>query len=604
MKKNFSYNQSGQAFILSVVVLFLILLNTIILLSGSLNFFNNSRYTVESLSATNLAEAGIDKAVATLNATGGNYNPDPDTEVTLGNGTFTTSVTNINAGTKKVQVTGYIPDKAKAKAKKTVELLISKGTGIAFSYGVQVGQGGLNMQNNATVNGSVYSNGNIVMSNGATITGDSYVAGGVQSIADQENDCLPPNCGDYIFGKSVSGSSILDVAQSFIPTSTTVINKIALKLKKTGSPPNVTVRILGNTGSNPNKNDIKATGTLSASLVTNQYGFIEVTLNTTPTLIADTTYWIVIDTSNDTNNYWYWHQDTLQSYSNGVAKWSPNWNAGSPVWNNPIPQGDFSFKVFMGGVVTSIIGANNARINGDAHANTLQSLVIGQDAYYQNQSDITASGQNCTSNTHCHPNSIDPVSQPMPVSEGNIQDWQDLAEDGGTQSGVSGCPSTMAQKKYIGDVLFTNNCTVTINAPIWITGNFELNNGALVKLDSTFGASSGVIIVDGTIKLSNNGRLQGSGTAGSYLMALSNYDSTVSDNTAIESDNGSSSMILYANKGKIVLKNNASLKEVTGWKLQLDNGSSVTYDTGLAGLFFSSGAQGAFTPIKGTYQTK
>lgn len=61
---------------------------------------------------------------------------------------------------------------------RNVEAVLSVSTSTAsFFYGVQVGAGGFEMNNNARVNGNVYSNGNILGSNGARVTGTAVAAG-------------------------------------------------------------------------------------------------------------------------------------------------------------------------------------------------------------------------------------------------------------------------------------------------------------------------------------------------------------------------------------------------------------------------------------------
>lgn len=620
MKKLIINNQSGQAFILATIVLFLLLINTLVIISQSLNFFTNSRYSLDSLKANSLAEAGIDKAVASLNKTGGSYNG--ELETILGDGSYSVAITSKNASTNIITATGYIPNKTNPKTKRSIQIQVSKGTGIAFNYGVQVGQGGLVMHNNAKVFGSVYSNGNITMDNGSEITGDAFVAGGTQPSADQQNSCSPPNCdtNGFIFGKNVTGNNQLDITQSFRPSSslgaTTVINKVSLMLKKVGNPPNLTIRLLGDNNGKPNKNNIIASGSLTSNLVTSQFGLIDISFSSAPTVNTDTPYWIVIDTSSDNSNYWYWERDTLGTYTNGSAAWSPNWQASNPIWNTI--SGDLVFQIYMGGVATSITGNNNVTIgkiengirSGDAYANTLTNLIINGDAYYQSQSGITAYGQNCNNNTHCHPGSEDLPPKNFPISASNLQVWKDAATSAGTITGnINGCVSTLNAGKYFGDITLTNGCVTTYTSPIWIVGNLSLDNGAIIKLNSSVGAASGVIIVGdettgGIINLHNNARLQGTETNGSYTMAVSLFDSRTNGQTAIDTDNGSNTSILYAENGIINLHNNASLTEVTGWRLILDNGSSVTYNTGLSGVLFSSGPSGSFSVIKGTYQAK
>ncbi len=431
----FTCRQAGQIFILSLIVLTLVLINTTLIISNALLLSQTSNYSIKSFQAGYLAEAGVDKAIASLNKSPGSYNGEPKT--LLGEGEFEVKISNLGSN-KLIESTGYIPNKASPKAKRSVKIQISKGEGISFIYGVQVGEGGLLMQNNSLVKGiggtlgNIYSNGSVVMENGARITGDAYSA-------------------------------------------------------------------------------------------------------------------------------------------------------------------------------TQITGTSLARIEGNAHASSLNGIAIYKDAYYLQQSSIIVSGQSCDNlnlNTHCHPGSPVPSIKPMPITAEDISRWTASAKEGGEQSSINGCIATLGPKKINGFVKITNNCTTTVKTPVWITGDLELDNGAVMNLDSSYGINSGVIVVNGKIKLSNNGRLQGSGSQGSYMMGLSTLDSKTSGVVAIEADNGSISSILYAGDGIILLKNNASLQEVTGWKIQLDNNATIEYKSGLADQFFSSGPSGSYSVVKGTYQEK
>lgn len=595
IKNNFN-NQQGQIIILATIILFLIMLNTILIVSKALTFKQNSNYTLNELKAIDLAEAGIDKAVATYNKTAGAYTGEAET--LLGEGSYSVVVTTKDASTTIIQSTGYIPNKAQAKVRKSVSVQVSRGIGAAFNYGIQVGDGGLEMYQTSRVNGSVYSNGNIRLENNAVITGDAYVAGGIQPSANQENDCASPNCSDYIFGKNISGENRLNVAQSFQPTTSSVLNKVSLKLKKTNSPPDMTIRILGDSSGIPNKNNVLASANLTANLVTGSYGFVDVIFASPPTLSADSVYWIMVDASNaSSNDYWVWSADSAQTYTRGNPKWSSNWQAGNPSWT-PVTL-DLGFRVYLGGVSTWINGANGVTIGGNAHANTLKNLNITGGAYYQISDNITAANY--------YPNSADPTAQVMPLSESNIQEWKDTAANMGVFGGdISTCPSTLAAGKYIGNITLPGNCTIAVGSPIWVTGNLSMGNFSTIKLDPTFGASSGAFLVDGQITLENGNKIQGSGTSGSYLILVSNFD-TKNDplqRIAVNVTNNNNQGILYSNNGSISIANNNIMTSITAWKLILSNGVIINYDQGLAGAFFSSGPGGAFSVIKGTYQVK
>jgi len=587
-------NQKGQMLILITIVVGLVLINTLVVLGGSQTFFQNSTYTIQASQALNLAEAGLDKAIASLNSSGGSYQG--DSSLVLGNGVISVSITTPSANTKIIEATAYIPTKENPRVKRTIKATASKGIGMAFNYGVQVGEGGLEMEENSQINGSIYSNGNVILKNNAKVTGDVYVAGGMQATADQQADCSTPNCTDFLFGKNIGGQNRLDVAQSFKPSFSQYLGKIALKLRKIGSPSDITVRILMDKNGRPDEDEVLARGTLPASLVTSQYGFAEATFNSAPFLHQDVLYWLVLNTSSNNSNYWSWSADSLQGYTRGSAMWSEDWQAHNPNWNSTIV--DLGFKTYMGGVVTSIVGGNSSSIvGGEAHANTLSNLTVSKGAYYQVKENVTAASY--------FPNSEDPAAKTMPISDSNIQAWKSQAEEGGIFTGnISNCRVTLGPGKYIGNISLNDHCTTIFKDPIWITGNLSLDNGVTIKLDSSYGSSSGVILVDGKITLSNNSRLQGTDTDGSYCVAVSTFDSRINGLKAIEVLNGGVEGVLYAPFGIVDVENNNHLTELTAWKIELENGVVVDYDNGLSSTFFSSGPSGAFSLVKGQYQIK
>lgn len=584
--------EQGQVLVLAVIVVGLVLVNSLAIIGGANIYSQSTNYSLFSAKATNLAEAGVEKALASLNL-GGTYSG--DTEIQMDTGSVSIKVTSPNQSSKIIEATGYYPSKAEPKATRTVKITASKGVGYAFNYGMQIGDGGLEMLNNSHVIGSVYANGDITMNNNTSISGDAYVAGGTAPTADQQSMCVSPGCADYIFGKNVAGKDILDVAQSFKPSVTTTINKVSVRLKKVGTPSDITVRILQDNNGSPSKNNFLTSGTLPANLVTSQYDFVDVTFNTSVTLTADTTYWLMLDTNLNDANYWVWSADSLQGYSRGLSKWSDDWSAGNPKWTGILY--DLDFKTFMGGVVTYLQGAENVTIGGNAYANTLKDLTITRDAYYQSKSNITAA--------HYFPNSPDPLPANLPVSEGNIAEWKQRAQDAGVYTGdINECRATLGPGKYVGNITLVNSCQITINDPIWITGNLDLNNNVVFTLNSAYGGASGVIVVDGKITMQNNTNVRGTGVAGSYIMVLTTYDSRSNGQVALSVDNSTNQGILYAGNGIANISNVSHLTELTAYKVRLDNGVTINYDTGLASPFFTSGPSGAYSLVKGTYQLK
>lgn len=592
-------NERGQILLLVIIVLVVVTGSTLLTIGGAQLYHSNSTYAVETEKATGLAEAGADKALQSLNSTGGSYTGEAET--TLGDGSYSVTITSKDAATKVIESIGYIPNRLNPKVKRTVRVEASRGVGVAFAYGVQVGEGGLELGNNNIVNGSIYSNGSISAVANNIVTGDAWVAGGQQALADQQTDCDGSNCQDFLFGKNVSGQDRLDIAQSFQPQSSGVLNKVSLKLKKFGNPPDVTVRILSDSNGSPNKNSVLASGTLFSSLVTGSYGWTDVTFSTTPNLNANTNYWIMIDTSSNSSNYWSWQNDLAQSYTRGLPKWSANWSAGSPVWTSF--SGDLSFRAYMGGVINSISGG--LAINMDAHANTLNGLTIGKDAYYQTITNSTVSGSSCP-NPNCHPGSADPPPKIFPISEANISQWKQDATTSPANPNLTNpvCGTTWGPGKFTGNIILGNGCTVTVKSPIWITGNVTFGNDNTFKLASEFGTTSGLILIDGKYILGNNNHFEGTGQGSSLLMAMTTFDSRTNNEDAIDVGNNGNTGVFYADKGIIDPGNNNTFKELTAWKIRLANNSIINYETGLSSTLFSSGPSGSYSLIKGTYQIK
>ncbi|MBI2040337.1 hypothetical protein HYT18_04660 [Candidatus Microgenomates bacterium] len=615
--------EGGQIIVVVIAALGVVLFSVLFIIAGSQLYFQNASYTLDAEMATSLAEAGVDKALQSINRTGGSYSG--ESETSLGKGSYSVTVTAQDAANKLVESTGFVPNKANPRAKRTIKITVSRGVGASFVYGIQVGEGGLELGNSNIITGSVYSNGSITGGNGNKITGDVWVAGGPQADADRETDCEGSNCSDFIFGTTVAGQSQLDVAQSFKPAVAEVLNRIFIKVKRIGSvqAPDATVRILKDKSGEPDKNQVLATGTLYRNLTSDvNYGWIEVTFDSLPALTAGTTYWLMVDVSYSAANYWTWQADLAKSYACGtpdtcIAKWSPDWKAGNSVWT--LINADLSFKTFMGGAPTSVDGGVGKGINvkkdasgngGSVHANTIRNITMEADAYYKTIDNSEAA--------NFYPNSDDPPPKSFPLSDVNVSDWQRQAgacdsQGNNCQNEVVGdittCISVLESKKYVGNVTFGSNCNVTVKSPVWITGNLTFNSGNILRLDPAYGETSGVIVVGtdtggGIVTLGSNNRLEGTGSGSSILMVLSTYDSQTSGTSAIVITNIGNSGVFYASRGIIEPGNHNTFKELTAWGIKLVNNGTIDYTTGLSSTLFTSGPTGSYSLVKGTYQVK
>ena len=249
-------------------------------------------------------------------------------------------------------------------------------------------------------------------------------------------------------------------------------------------------------------------------------------------------------------------------------------------------------------MITSIrAAANKIEIGGDAHANTIENADISGDAYYQSLINSDVGGSS-------HPGSSDPTPKVFPISQANIQDWRDKAyQNGGEIIGdITSCPPALNSQRIIGNVNLGSGCSVTVTPPVHIVGDLTMDSNNVFRLASSYGAASGVIVVDGKISMNSNNRFLGTGVGASLLMALSTYDSRSDGISAVVLNSQGNTGVFYADKGIIEPGTNNQFKELTAWGIRLINGSTINYETGLSSTMFSSGPTGSYSIVKGTYQ--
>lgn len=190
----------GQILIFGIVILATI---TILIaglfgrLGGFLNFGYNQTAKEQ---AGHLAEAGIEKGLQQLNATAGTYTGEDKTQV--GSiGSFSVSVTDKSPTVKVVKSTGFAKANDKAPIQQTVEVEVYlTNQNVAFSYAMQVGTGGMQMDNGSQVSGNVYSNkacpGDSIYGDNGTITGNAYAVCTIDSSIDVQGQSFinqPPS---------------------------------------------------------------------------------------------------------------------------------------------------------------------------------------------------------------------------------------------------------------------------------------------------------------------------------------------------------------------------------------------------------------------------
>ena len=570
------YN-GGQAMLVSIVFFLFISLAVISgLVLSPLREFKNANLNLNSKKSYALAESGLEDAFYRL--TNG-FSISGSETITLDSNSVITTIS--SAGNE----TDIVSQGDVGNSERKVSLTLDTGVGVSFNYGIQTGYGGLTMSNNAGVNGNVYTNGDITGSNGSFITGSAYAANSGVLTVDQSNLTPAPPTSSINFRNA---SSSQDLGEKFQVGTTEPLSKVQFYIKKTGTPANATVKIVNNNADKPGTT-VYASGPLIASQVTTSYSLVDVVLTSNPVLNVGTSYWVVIDSSSSSStNYYTVGANT--SYSSGYAKVGQQ----GGTWNNTSPsQLDAYFTILVGGVNAVISGTTiGTGGEGDARAHTVNNSTIAGSLYCQ-----TGSGNNKSCNT----SQLDPSPQPMPISEGNITQWKEEAEAGGTFNGnktITDTSESLGPVKINGNLTITNNATVTINGMVWVTGNISISNNVIVNLPPSYGSGSAVIVTDGKVSISNNVTFNGSGTQGSYIMLLttSNCPTDVScgGSPAIDVGNNAGTVILVAQNGTIQFSNNAGAKEAVAHTLSLSNNAVITYETGLADVNFTSGPSGGW----------
>ncbi len=600
MKLKLPFKKNGYVAIVVIVFFAIILSLSAVLLQYVSTSVKSARTTVSSAQALQLADAGLDIAVSKLNQ---NLSYTGETNTAVGGGTVTIAVSTIDSQTRAIVATGTSTFKGKTTSKTVRANVGINSSVISFRYGVQAGTGGFSLTGGSTINGNVYSNGTISATTGVHITGSAVAADPPALVADQTNDvpstissCTSSTC--ITFGDAAATQ---DFSQSFKISAATPLNNIAFYLKKVSTPGNLTVRIVTDNSGSPSNTQLMS-GTISASAVTTNFGWVSATFPTTPVLDPSQTYWVVLDGSTSSTKYY-----IIGANSNGYANGQGKLGSYGGSWSATSPSGlDGYFRVYLGGG-SSMIGGNS--YNTGVYVGTTSTDV----AWAYNVMGATITGPlycqtSSFTSKSCDTSRSSPPSTPLPLSDNNIQDWKDDAEAGGTITGdytVGFAGATIGPKKITGNLLVNGGGTLTLTGSLWVQGSVTITSGGKVKLASSYGSNSGVLVTDGYVVLSGGSDFQGSGTAGSYPFVITTSACPVAPgcngNDAISLSGGSGTVALVAQNGNVHISGGAVLKAITAKQITMDGGATLTYDSGLVSENFYSGPGGSWEFVPGSY---
>ncbi len=477
--------------------------------------------------------------------------------------------------------------------KKSLETKVVMGSGTSFNYGIQTGDGGFTITGGSRVVGNVYSNGDILGGAGIHITGSAIAASGGSVFKDENNETPLPPSSSITFNNT--GAS-RDFAQSFQPGTTSVIQKIRIYIKKTNSPASFEVDLMSDNSGNPGS--VLAESTLSSSLVTTNYGWIDLVFSSSVTLTKDTTYWFVIKgdvksgkTSTDTYTV-----GANNLYTRGVAKTG----VIGGTWN--ITGLDGYFSLYLSSVHGKILGneGNYFYIGSTstdmAWSGDVSHVSVTGDLYCQ-------TGVNNANGKTCNTSRELPGTVSMPVSEANIEQWKSEAVLGGTYNGnylVDWDGDVLGPRKITGNLTVNGGGTLIVTGTVWVQGNLIVTGGGKVKISPALGANSVILVTDKYAQIDGGGQFEGSGTVGSYPVVVStsvcpNTTPCSTNNSAISLSGGAGAVVLVAPYGKVNVNGGSGARSVSGDSIYISGGGTVTYETGLANLSFSSGPSGGWS---------
>lgn len=205
----------------------------------------------------------------------------------------------------------------------------------------------------------------------------------------------------------------------------------------------------------------------------------------------------------------------------------------------------------------------------------------------------------------------------FPINDADIANWETVATTGGTVT-CSGGKYTINSDVNFGpkkvpcdlEIVGTGSgggIVVTLQGPIWVTGNITLKNHATVRVDPTLTGQTIVMIADKPSDRHDSSSIDIQGSNINFYGASggNSWVMLISENTSAK-DGGSDraitfyqsatgvEVLLYSRYGNILLQQSSSVAEVTAYKITLQNTANVVYSQGLQNALFTSGPGGAW----------
>ncbi len=458
--------------------------------------------------------------------------------------------------------------------KRSVRMTLNEGSGINFQYALQGGLGGIDLSGGAHITGDVYTTGSIRGCSTCNISGTAVAAGKSTSNLDVDNSTPAIPTQSITFGNS-NGSQ--DLSQSFTVSTTLSITGLKLYVKKVGSPANATIRITTDNAGKPSST-VLASGTLSSSLVTTSYNWMDIILTANMTLTAGTTYWVVVDANSNASAYYMVGANS--AYVNGQAKVG---RYGNNSWNVTTPAGlDSYFQVY--------IGDNQEGITGDDQYNPIPVT----SSYSYKATHVNATGDlycqiGTTNNKACNTSRGDPSIEAFPIQDSTITEWKTEAAVNTTVGNVTvgAAGATIGPRKIEGNLTVASGGTLNVSGTIWVTGTVTINGGSLVQPSNA--TKSYAIISDSTVVLSGGGEILGNTGSHILLVSMSTAD------PAITLNGGANDTVVFTPYGGLYISGGANVKAASAEHITADGGANIIYDPDVSQVNITTGSSGTAT---------
>ncbi|EKD62560.1 MAG: hypothetical protein ACD_52C00128G0003 [uncultured bacterium] len=160
--------------------------------------------------------------------------------------------------------------------------------------------------------------------------------------------------------------------------------------------------------------------------------------------------------------------------------------------------------------------------------------------------------------------------------------------------------TSIGPQQYNGNLVISNNAIVTMNGPVYVTGNFSMTQGGTtLQLNPSFGSFGTTFIADGTIDLRQGGKfLPTSANPKGYILVVTT--STLPN--AVSINQSGETAIFYALSGGAELEQSAGVTSLVANHVEMENSATLTYDSGLSSASFTSGPGASWVIKKGTYK--